>query len=114
MNAGTAPATKFITFADTQTGIAYANPSTQVAIITISALNLAGSPLATQSLTLLPGQHASSFVGALLGLSTLTGSVQITSTAPIISLSLNFEASPVFSSLPPGELDSATALSTGR
>ena len=27
--------------------------------------------------------------------------------SPIVSLSLNFEADPVFSSLPPGELDAA-------
>lgn len=32
---------------------------------------------------------------------------------PISSLSLNFEAFPVFSSLPPGELDAFTPLSTG-
>ena len=36
----------------------------------------------------------------------------VTSTAPIVSLSLNFEAAPVFSSLPPGELDAAAQGST--
>ena len=34
-----------------------------------------------------------------------TGSLEITSTEPIVTLSINAEAAPVFSSLPPGELD---------
>ena len=41
----------------------------------------------------------------LFGLSSFTGSLEVTSTVPIVSLSLNAEAAPVFSSLPPGELD---------
>ena len=41
----------------------------------------------------------------LFGPSSFTGSLEVTSTEPIVSLSLNFEAAPVFSSLPPGELD---------
>ena len=109
----TAPATKFVTFAETQTGIAYVNPSAQAVTVTITALNSAGKALATKSLTLSPGQHGAVFVSPFLGLTSLTGSVQITSTAPIISLSLNLEAAPVFSSLPPGELDSSTPLATG-
>ena len=48
------------------------------------------------------------------GLTSFTGSVQITSTTPIVSLSLNFEAAPAFSSLPPGELETGTPLATGR
>ena len=39
----------------------------------------------------------------LFDLSSFTGSLEVTSTEPIVSLSLNFEAAPVFSSLPPGE-----------
>ena len=39
-------------------------------------------------------------------------SLEITSTEPIVTLSLNFEADPVFSSLPPGELDAAAQGST--
>ena len=34
----------------------------------------------------------------------VTGSLEITSTAPIVSLALNAEAAPMFSSLPPGKL----------
>jgi len=39
----------------------------------------------------------------LFGLTRFSGSLEVTSTEPIVSLSLNFEADPVFSSLPPGE-----------
>ena len=41
----------------------------------------------------------------LFGLPSFTGSIETTSTEPIVTLSLNAEAAPVFSSLPPGELD---------
>jgi hypothetical protein len=36
--------------------------------------------------------------------------MELTSTIPIISLSLNAEVFPVFSSLPPGDLPSSTTL----
>ena len=49
---------------------------------------------------------------ALFDLSSFTGSLEITSTEPIVSLSLNFEAASVFSSLPPGEPDAAAQGST--
>jgi hypothetical protein len=48
--------------------------------------------------------------GPLLGLQNFTGFVEVTSSVPIVSLSLNFEAFPVFSSLPAGELSDSTAL----
>ena len=46
-------------------------------------------------------------MGSLFGPTSFTGSIELTSTEPIVSLSLNFEADPVFSSLPPGELDAS-------
>ena len=104
VNAMTTPATKFVTFAEQKTGIAYANPSTQPALVTVTAMNTTGGILGSKSLTLLAGAHGAENIGPLLGLNSFTGSVQITSTVPIISLSLNFEADPIFSSLPPGEL----------
>jgi len=57
-----------------------------------------------------PNAHTANNIGPLLGLASFTGSVQIVSTAPIISLSLNAEAFPVFSGLPPGDLSSGTPL----
>lgn len=115
VNAMTALATKFVTFGETRTGVAYANPSTQPATITITALNSAtGLSLGSATVILQPGAHGAANIGPLLGLSSFTGSVQITSTIPIVSLSLNAEAFPAFSALPPGELDDATQLAAGR
>ena len=106
--AETAPTTEFATFAQTATGVAYANPSTtQSATITITAYN---AKLGSQVVTLGPLAHGAANVGPLLGLSNFTGGIKITSTIPIISLSLNAEAFPVFSSLPPGDLPGSTQL----
>jgi len=110
VNAMTSPTTKFVTFAETRTGVAYANPSTQPAQVTFTAINSVGVKVASTSLTLQAGAHGAANLGPLLGLSSFTGSIQITSTVSIISLSLNFEAAPSFSSLPPGELDGTTPL----
>jgi hypothetical protein len=113
VNGETAPTTEFATFAQTLTGIAYANPSaTQSATITFTVYDNAGTLLG-QNITLLgPLAHGASNIGPLLGLSSFTGFVKITSTIPIISLSLNYESAPIFSSLPPGDLPSTTLLVT--
>jgi hypothetical protein len=111
VNAETAPTTEFATFAQTATGVAYANPSTtQSAMITFTVYSAAGTKLGSQVVTLGPLAHGSANVGPLLGLQSFTGFVKITSTIPIISLSLNAEAFPVFSSLPPGDLPGSTTL----
>ena len=111
VNAETAPTTEFATFAQAATGVAYANPSTtQSAAVTIKVFNAAGAPLGSTVITLGPLAHGAANLGPLLGLQSFTGFVKVTSTIPIISLSLNFEAFPVFSSLPPGDLPSSTTL----
>jgi hypothetical protein len=111
VSAETAPTTEFATFAQTATGIAYANPSTtQSASITVTAYNASGTKLGSQVIALGPMAHGSANVGPLLGLTSFTGFVKITSTIPIISLSLNAEAFPVFSSLPPGDLPGSATL----
>ncbi len=113
VNAETAPTTEFVTFAQTATGVAYANPSTtQSATITFTVYNAAGARLGSHILALAPLAHGSANLGPLLGLQSFTGFVKITSTLPIISLSLNAEAFPAFSSLPPGDLASGTPLVT--
>jgi hypothetical protein len=61
-----------------------------------------------------PNAHEAANIGPLLGLANFTGSVQITSRVPIISLSLNAEAFPVFSALPPGYLTGSTPLAIGH
>jgi len=111
VNAETTPTTEFATFAQTATGVAYANPSaTQTATIAIEVYNTGGSMLGSHIVALAPLGHGSANIGPLLGLTTFTGFVKITSNVPIVSLSLNAEAFPVFSSLPPGDLPSSTLL----
>ena len=110
VNAAAVPATRFITFAEKAggkagTGVAYANPSSSTAIITFTAKDAAGQTLASVNQTLLPGGHGAQNMASLFGLSSFTGSLEVISTEPIVSLSLNAEAAPVFSSLPPGEPD---------
>jgi hypothetical protein len=113
VNGETAPTTEFATFAQTLTGVAYANPSpTQSATITFTVYDNSGTRLGSQSVTLGPLGHDAKNIGPLLGLSSFTGFVKITSTIPIISLSLNYESAPIFSSLPPGDLPSSTLLVT--
>lgn len=105
VNAEVTPTTKFVTFAQTQTGVAYANPSaTQTASITLTGLSANGTQLGSQTISLGPLQHGSENPGPTLNLSSLPGSLQIASNIPIVSLSLNAETFPVFSSLPPGDL----------
>ena len=87
--------------------MAYANPSATAAVITFTAKDEAGETLASVVRTLLPGGHDAQNMAPLFGLSSFTGSLEVTSTEPIVTLSLNFEAAPVFSSLPPGEVDAS-------
>ena len=113
VNATTVPATRFVTFAEQGegkhgTGVAYANPSdTTTAFVTFMVRDAAGQMLASIDRTLLPNGHDAENMAPLFGLPSFTGWLEVTSTAPIVSLSLNNEADPVFSSLPPGEVDAA-------
>src|SRR5260370_4608729 len=92
------------------TGIAYANPSmTQSATITITAYDATGKNLGSFTPAPLgPLQHGQTNIPPAFG--SFTRFVKITSTIPIISLSLNGEAFPVFSSLPPRDLPRSTPL----
>ena len=117
VNATAVPATRFVTFAEQGegqfgTGVAYANPSATAALVTFTARDTAGEVLASVDRELLPGGHDAHGMAELFGLTSFTGSIEVTSTEPIVSLSLNFEADPVFSSLPPGELDASAQGST--
>ena len=112
VNAAAVPATRFVTFAEQGegqfgTGVAYANPSATAAHVTFTARDADGQILASTDRTLLPGGHDAQGMASLFGLSSFTGSLEVTSTVPIVSLALNFEVDPVFSSLPPGEVDAA-------
>ena len=117
VNAAAVPATRFVTFAEQGegkqgTGVAYANPSATEAVVTFTARDADGQMLASVDKNLSPNGHAAQNMAPLFALSSFTGSLEVTSTAPIVSLSINAEAAPVFSSLPPGELDAAAQGST--
>ena len=111
VNAAAVAASRFVTFAEQAagqpgTGVAYANPSdTAEAVVTFTAKDAAGRTLDSFDQTLMPGGHGAQTMAGLFGLSSFTGSLEITSTEPIVSLSINAEAAPIFSSLPAGELD---------
>ena len=112
VNATTVPATRFVTFAEQGegrygTGVAYANPSDTEAVITFTAKDADGETLASDDLMLSPNGHGARNMEGLFDLSSFSGSLEVTSTEPIVSLSLNNEADPIFSSLPPGEVDAA-------
>ena len=112
VNAANVTATRFVTFAEQGegkqgSGVAYANPFDTAALITFTARDANGRMLASVDETLLPNGHDAQNMAPLFGLPSFAGSIEVTSTVPIVSLSLNFEADPVFSSLPPGELDAA-------
>ena len=117
VNATAVPATRFVTFAEQGegkfgTGVAYANPSATAALLTFTAKDAAGEVLASVNRNLPPGGHGAQNMAPLFGFTSFAGSLEITSTEPIVTLSLNFEADPVFSSLPPGEVDDAAQGST--
>ena len=112
VNATTVPATRFVTFAEQGegrfgTGVAYANPSPTEAVITFTARGADGQMLASENQQLSAGGHGAQNMAPLFGLPSFSGSLEVTSTEPIVSLSLNNEADPVFSSLPPGDVDAA-------
>ena len=114
VNAAAAAATRFVTFAEQAagqagTGVAYANPSaTEAAVVTFTAKDAAGRTLDSFDQTLMPRGHGAQNMAGLFSLTSFTGSLEITSTEPIVTLSLNAEAAPVFSSLPPGEIPAST------
>ena len=117
VNAAAVPGTRFVTFAEQGegkqgTGVAYANPSATEAVVTFTVRDADGQMLASVDKNLSPNGHAAQNMAPLFALSSFTGSLEVTSTAPIVSLSINAEAAPVFSSLPPGELDAAAQGST--
>ena len=75
------------------------------AILTFTSRDAAGQVLARVDKNLLPGGHDTPNMKDLFGLTSFIGSLEVTSTEPIVTLWLNAEADPVFSSSPPGELD---------
>jgi hypothetical protein len=115
VNASTVPITKFVTYAQSAAGLAFANTSASAATVLVIAVDSTGAQRGNATVPLQPNAHTAANLGNLIsGLSGFSGSVQIISTVPVVSLSLNAEAFPAFSSLPPGDLAGSTLLSTGH
>ena len=74
-------------------------------VVTFTAKDAAGRTLDSFDQELMPRGHGAQNMAGLFSLTSFTGSLEITSTEPIVSLSINAEAAPVFSSLPPGEVE---------
>jgi len=114
VNASTTGTTRFVSFAQSATGLAYANISPGPATVTVVAVDSTGAQRGNSQFNLPAGGHGSQNLSQLLpSLGNFTGSVQIISTQPIVNLEINAEVFPVFSSLPPGDLAPNTPLSTG-
>jgi hypothetical protein len=87
--------------------VAYANPGSTTASITLQLLNTAGAAvLPAATITLGPGQHTSAFIGLPQQLFSnappFVGSMQIISDAPLAAIALRFDPSfSKFTTLPP-------------
>jgi hypothetical protein len=96
-----------------QIGVAYANPgTTSIANISLTLLDNSGNPVAAPvTKTLGPGNHLSGFTSELFksGLP-LVGTMQLTSSTPIVAISLRFDRTlSKFTTLPPVTLASVFA-----
>jgi hypothetical protein len=96
-------------------GVAYANPgTTSIANISLTLLDSSGNAVsAPATQTLGPGNHASGFTSEFFkSAPPLVGTMQLTSSTPIIAISLRFDATlSKFTTLPPVTLSSL--ISTG-
>jgi hypothetical protein len=75
-------------------GVAYANPgTTSIANISLTLLDGSGNPVAAPvTQTLGPGNHLSGFTSQFFkSAQPLVGTMQITSSSPIIAISLRFD-----------------------
>jgi hypothetical protein len=89
-------------------GVAYANPGTSAANVTLSLLNASAVSVASTTQTLGPGNHAASFTSQIFpSAAQLTGTMQISSTTPLAAIALRFDPTfSVFTTLPPVTLSS--------
>jgi hypothetical protein len=95
-------------------GVAYANPgTTSIANISLTLLDNSGTAVATMTQTLGPGNHAQGFTSQFFkSAPRLVGTMQITSSTPMIAISLRFDPTlSKFTTLPPVTL--ASLISAG-
>ena len=91
-----------------QTGVAYANPNTATASITISLLNSEGAVVATTPSTLAGRNHNAVFVSQIFpNAAPLAGTMQVSSQVPLSAIALRFDPTfSLFTTLPPVTLAS--------
>jgi len=85
-------------------GVAYSNPgTTTIANISLTLLDSSGNAVAAPvTKTLGPGNHAAAFISQLFSAPPLVGTMQITSSTPLIAISLRFDPTlSRFTTLPP-------------
>ena len=85
------------------TGVAYANPNSASANITLQLLNTEGNAVVQSTTrTLNANQHTAAFVGDVFpGVVNVTGTMQINSNTPLAAIALRFSPSGPFTTLPP-------------
>jgi hypothetical protein len=92
-----------------QTGVAYANPTTNSTVVTLTLLNSDGVQVATTTDTLAARNHKALFVSQIFtSAPSLAGTMQISSpSAPLAAIALRFDPSfNLFTTLPPVTLAS--------
>jgi hypothetical protein len=100
-------------FVDTQggynIGVAYANPGTSAANVTLSLLSSAAVQVAATNEVLGPGNHVAKFTSELFpGSGQLAGTMQISSDVPVPTIALRFDPTfSIFTTLPPVSIASA-------
>ncbi len=98
-----------VIFVDTQggynIGVAYANPGTASASVTLSLLNSSAATVASTAAALGPGNHRAAFTSEMFpGSGALVGTLRIESStaAPLAAIALRFDPTfAVFTTLPP-------------
>ncbi len=100
-----------VIFVDTQsgfsTGVAYANPNSSGANITLQLFGPNGNPIGSPVAQFLPGnQHTAKFVSELFpSAAAFAGTMQITSSTPLAAIALRFAPAGSFTTLPPVPLN---------
>lgn len=96
------------TIGDFKIGVGYANPGTAAASITLSLLNSSAASQFSTTQTLGPGNHRAAFTSELFqGSGQLVGTMQITSSSPLVAIALRFDPTfSLFTTLPPVQLAS--------
>jgi hypothetical protein len=97
-------------------GVAFANPGTGTANVTLNLLNSSAVTVMTTTQTLGSGNHKAAFVTELFpGAPQLSGTMQIVSNQPLSAIALRFDPTfTVFTTLPPVTIASVMDATVGK